>query len=67
MSRYEARITAFDVFDTVHITAQLWDTNGIDPAIDSADLIIVTTLRGYGTSEQREWLREALLGLLEEL
>lgn len=67
MSRFEARVTAYDVFSTVHVSARVWDTNGNDPAFSEAQLEVSTSQQGEGIAEPREWLREALLALLEQL
>lgn len=62
-----ATIAAFDVMETVHITAtvRLWDgvvTDGSD-----VEFACTATVQGVGSSEGHEWLRDALVGLIESL
>lgn len=65
--RYEARITAFDLLDQVHVALVVVDTSR--PAEEGARtvLTLVDTLQGEGVSDPREWTRDALVSLLEAL
>lgn len=62
-----ATIAVYDVLETVHITAtvRLWDgliTDGSD-----VEFTCDTTVQGVGSAEGREWLRDALIGMIESL
>lgn len=60
-----ASIHAFDVMDTVHITAtvKLWD--GIQTGSPTSEFSITTQIQGVGSGDDRAWLRDALVGLIE--
>lgn len=65
--RYEARITAYDMLDSICVAVVLYDTDpepGVDPALELQTASIV---RGTGESDPREWLRDALITALETL
>lgn len=62
-----ATIACYDVMDTVQISAtvRLWDglvTDGSDVEFHCA-----ATVQGVGSAEGHEWLRDALIGLIESL
>jgi hypothetical protein len=65
--RYEARLSAYDVMDQVHVGCNVRATEGElwAPAVEV--LLVTTTIRGEGISDPREWLRDALIALLETL
>lgn len=62
-----ATVAAFDVMETVQVTAtvRLWDglrTDGSD-----AEFSCTATVQGVGSGDGRDWLRDALVGLIEAL
>lgn len=62
-----ATIAAYDVMETVHITCsvRLWDglvTDGSD-----VEFHCDATVQGVGSADGREWLRDALVGLIESI
>lgn len=62
-----ATVNAYDVMGLVYVTAV---TRGTGTALDrSEDLVLTasTTLDGVGETNLREWLVDALVGLLESL
>lgn len=62
-----ATIACYDVMDTVQISAtvRLWD--GIEVKPSDRELHCAATVQGVGSAEGREWLRDALVGLIEAL
>jgi hypothetical protein len=65
--RYEARITAYDLFDQVAIGARVWDSHETE-GVKGLDLVwVTTTFPGEGQTDPRRWLAEALVALLEQL
>ena len=60
-----ASVTAFDVMESVHVSCivKLWD--GIQTGHPTSELTFATQIQGVGSAEDREWLRDALVGLLE--
>lgn len=64
---FVATINAYDALDRVVIAAVLRQTAGGigDPIHDV--LQHVATVEGVGEDDPREWLRDALVGLLEDL
>lgn len=64
---YIATVNAYDALDRVVVAAVLRATAGGtgDPVEDV--LQCVTTIPGVGEDDPREWLRDALVGLLEAL
>lgn len=65
--RYEAHISAYDVMDQVTIGCTLRCQQSVAEGDPMTVLAIGTDLRGEGISDPREWLRDALIGLLEVL
>lgn len=65
--RYEVRITAYDMFDQIHISWRLWetDTTGFHPP----ELVTtgVDCLAGEGESDPHRWLRNIAIALAESL
>lgn len=62
-----ATIAVYDVMETVHVegTVRLWDglvTDGSD-----VEFACTATVQGVGSAEGREWLRDALVGLIESI
>ena len=65
--RYELRLVAYDMLDQVCVSAACYETSegGWDPsALVWANSEIV---RGEGTPEATDWIREALIVMLEAL
>ena len=64
---YVATINAYDALDRVVVAVVLRATAGGvgDPMEDR--LMHVTTIPGVGEDDERAWLRDALVGLLEDL
>jgi len=64
---YVTTINAYDALDRVVVAAVVRATAGgvDDPIVDV--LQHVSTIPGVGEDDPREWLRDALVGLLERL
>lgn len=64
---YVATINAYDALDRVVVAAVVRATAGGvgDPIEDVVQC--VATIDGVGEDDPREWLRDALVGLLEDL
>lgn len=62
-----ASLHAFDVMETVHVTAvvSLWD--GLQTGTPTSKFAVSATVQGVGSAEDHEWLRDALVGLIEAL
>lgn len=62
-----ATISAYDVMDQVHLaaTVRLWD--GLEVKPSDLEFHCSTAVQGVGSAEGREWLRDALIGLIEAL
>jgi hypothetical protein len=58
--RYELRVSAYDVMDLVHITVTVSESQGPSDAASSTALHMITTMRGKGLDEPREWALEVL-------
>ena len=60
-----ASLVAYDVMETVHVTVtvRLWD--GMQTGAPTSEFTVTTTVQGVGSAEDHEWLRDALVGLLE--
>jgi len=65
--RYEARVTAYDMLDQVTVTARVWDFTESQVGDERDYTWITTTVEGVGESDARQWLRDALVALLEEV
>lgn len=66
MSQFQAHWTAYDMLDQVHLTVRLFRYDGLESA-GSLVLQESTTIRGTGEDDPREWLRDALVALLESI
>lgn len=65
--RYEARLTAYDMLDQVHIVLAIY---GPDlPGSVTTEMVAQreTTVRGEGESDPLQWARDALVAMLEVL
>ena len=65
--RYEARLTAYDLLDTVAVATLLRSTEPGEESEPSVVLHYLTQVRGTGETDPRVWLRDALLALLEDI
>jgi len=65
--RYEASIRAYDIMADVYICASLWESGALGAEGESAREHFATTVAGVGESRSREWLKDALVALLETL
>lgn len=65
--RYEVRVTAYDMFDQVHISWRIWETDNM--GFGSMELVTQGTdvLQGEGESDPHRWLRNIAIGLAESL
>lgn len=65
--RYEARVTAFDVLDMVHVAVALYRTGN---STEGPTLLVgtrVSVAQGIGESDPWQWARDALVQALENL
>ena len=64
---YIATVNAYDALDKVVVAAVLRSTTGEvgDPIEDR--LKVVTTTDGVGEDDERQWLKDALVALIEAL
>jgi len=65
--RYETEIRAYDVMDSVWISARVWETNPSGPGRSTVLLTVATRLTGEGEPNPATWLRDLLVGLAETL
>jgi hypothetical protein len=65
--RYELRVNAYDMLDQVCVTALCYETRGFPETPTSLVLALTEQSRGQGTDTPAEWVRDALLLLLEAL
>lgn len=65
--RYEARVTAYDVLDQVHIVLNASDTTATAENTVDMHLNLAVTVPGRGTDDLTVWTRQALQALLERL
>lgn len=64
---YTATINAWDVMDTVHVTARVQATTGTGETPIERVLSASTTVSGVGETDPREWLVDVLVALLESV
>lgn len=62
-----ATITAFDMVDRVHITANVYAHDGEHLAQAQNVYHTAVTVQGRGEDDSRRWLRDALVALAETL
>lgn len=62
-----ASIHAYDVMDTVHITATVMLYTGMGPGQHEVEIHCATTVQGVGSGDGAVWLRDALVALAETL
>jgi hypothetical protein len=65
--RYEARLTAYDVMDLVHVQVAIYGSG--DQPGDPTGLLgtSTSTVLGTGESDPWQWARDALVSALENL
>lgn len=62
---FTATVNAYDVMTNVFVTATVRGLPGEGEPGSSLELHATTTLSGVGASTPRDWLEDALVGLLE--
>lgn len=67
MSWHQASVHAYDVMGNVFVTASVQRQEGTTEGSTVLVLQASTTFAGVGEDDPREWLRDALVGLLERL
>lgn len=67
LMRYEARITAYDMFDQVQVAVVVWETDE-DPTTPNTPVVRLVLARpGTGESDPYQWTRDVLVQALENL
>lgn len=66
MAFTQAEVHTFDCLGNVHIAASVRQTDGLTQT-SSLVLHVSTDVQGTGEDDPREWLRDALIALLETL
>lgn len=64
---YLASIYAYDVMDTIQVTALVRAATAGEESPTTAVLHATTLIDGTGEADPRQWLEDALVGLLEAL
>ena len=64
---YLASVHAYDVMGTIQITASVRATTEGEECTTTAVLHATTLVDGVGEADPRQWLEDALVGLLEAL
>lgn len=62
-----ASIAAYDVVDTVFVTATVRLYDSLQPGVSEIEINTATTVDGHGTGSGSVWLRDALVALAETL
>ena len=62
-----ATVTAFDMMNSVHITANVYAHDGKSLAQAQNVYHTSVTVQGRGEGDERRWLRDALVALAETL
>lgn len=65
--RYEAYLSAFDVFDQIHITFRVWTSGDTEQERRVYDLQRTLTVAGTGRTDPAAWLLDALVAAAETL
>lgn len=65
--RYEARLTAYDVMDSVCVALVVLEASDLPQVSTTVVHRSVSTLRGTGESDPLQWARDALVQALEDL
>lgn len=64
---YVTTIHAYDLLDTVYATAVVRRYEGTGAGESDSVFACTTTVQGTGETDPREWLRDALVALLEDV
>jgi hypothetical protein len=62
-----AMIAAYDVMETVHVSARVMMYDRFQTGSPTGEFRVEVDVQGVGSSEDHEWLRDALIGLIEAL
>lgn len=65
--RYEAEFHAFDMLDQIHLTVRVWGADGALVQERQVAYQVTDTIPGQGESDPREWLKDALVAMLEAI
>lgn len=65
--RYEARVTAFDVLDKVHVALVVYAADDTPQTSSQVVARSVTAVQGEGEPDPYLWARDALIAILETL
>jgi hypothetical protein len=58
---------AYDVLDEVHVVLRIYTADGYPGAASATVHTCATTFSGKGEEDPRDWARDALTAMLEEL
>lgn len=64
---YSASVHAYDVMDTVFVTAAVQSTPGIGETQAACVLRATTSVSGVGEQDPRLWMMDVLVALMESL
>jgi len=64
---YIASIHAYDVMDSIVVTAEVRSAEDTPERATTGVLRATTVIVGIGETDPREWLQDALVGILEVL
>lgn len=64
---FSASLTAYDAMGEVHVTVRVWGDGGMGEEQMTPQLSCATTVHGTGESDPQEWLKDALVAMLETL
>jgi len=67
MSQRILTMTCWDVMDRVFVTARVREYDGNDPTAGETVLDRSTTVEGTGEDDVEEWVRDALVAMIETL
>lgn len=65
--RYEMHLVAFDMLDQVHLALTVRDTSLEYPEQRESAVNVVDDVQGVGESDPRQWARDVLVAMLEDL
>jgi hypothetical protein len=63
--RYELRVSAYDVMDTIWINCVITSTDSLEKSPPTTVMHIAHQVQGIGESDPRGWLQDVLVALLE--
>lgn len=64
---FSASVHAHDVLDQVYVTARVWGDGGVGERQMVEQSSCATTVDGVGEDDARQWLKDALVALIEVL